>query len=97
MAYNLVVKEEALSDTLEAFLYYEDKSEGLGERFMTALQMRYDQISQNPEHYSFTDKRKVLRDVKLKGFPYVVIYDVVANNITVYVVHNSHKRSPANE
>ena len=94
MAYNLIVKEEALSDMLEAFLYYEDKSEGLGERFMAALQMRYDQITENPEHYSFTDETKVLRDVKLKGFPYVVIYDVAARNITVYVIHNSHKRRP---
>jgi len=70
------VKEAAIADTLEAYLYYESKSDGLGEKFITSLQNAYDQISLNPKQYSFIDKRKKLRDVKLNGFPYVVIYDV---------------------
>jgi hypothetical protein len=77
MAYNLSVKEEALAHTLEAYLYYEDKSAGLGEKFLNLLQDVYNHICKNPEYYSFTDKRKVLRDVKIIGFPYVVIYDVI--------------------
>ncbi len=91
MAYKLIIKDEALADTLEAYLYYEDKSDGLGEKFMKSLQNRYDQISLNPEQYSFTDNRKTLRDIKLKGFPYVVIYDVVGKKVTVYAVHNCYK------
>ncbi len=73
MAYKLIVKEEALADMLEAYLYYDGKSDGLGEKFMRSLQERYDLISLNPEHYGFTDAQKKLRDVKLNGFPYVVI------------------------
>jgi len=91
MAYKLIIKEEALADTLEAYLYYESKSDGLGEKFMNALQKRYDQISLNPQHYSFTDNRKVLRDINLRGFPYVIIYDVAGTTVTVYVAHNTYK------
>lgn len=92
MAYRIIVKEEAIADTLEAYLYYEDKSPGLGGKFIKALQDRYDQLSSNPQHYSFTDSRKILRDVKLKGFPYLIIYDIASEYVTVYVIHNSYKK-----
>ena len=88
MAYNLIVKEEALADTLEAYLYYEDKLEGLGAKFLKSLQNSYDHISLHPQFYSFTDNRNQLRDIKLKGFPYVVIFDFTETDVTVYVVHN---------
>ena len=92
MACKLIIKEEAVVDTVEAYLYYEGKTTGLGEKFLKSLQARYDQISHNPGHYSFIDKRKKLRDVKIKRFPYVVIYDFNGNEVTVYSVHNSHKK-----
>jgi len=93
VAYKLIIKEEAAADALTAFLYYEGKSSGLGEKFIIALQERFRQLSVNPQHYSFIDKRKKLRDVKLNGFPYVVIYDIDEENVVVYLVHNSYKKA----
>ena len=53
MVYSLVIKEEANSDALEAFLYYEEIQTGLGIRFLESLQKRYDQLSENPQFYRF--------------------------------------------
>lgn len=93
MAYNLIIKEKVIADVLTAYTYYESKSPGLGEKFIAALHDRYRQIAINPQHYSYIDYRKKIRDVKLNGFPYVVIYDIEEENVIIYAVHNSYKKS----
>jgi mRNA-degrading endonuclease RelE of RelBE toxin-antitoxin system len=93
MPFNIIIKEEALSEALEAYLYYEEQQEGLGDNFVRTLLHCYEQITQNPQYYSYisTKKVKTLRDVKIKGFPYVVIFDFVDSEVTVFSVHNSYK------
>ena len=94
MSYSLVAKAEALEDIRQAYFYYEGRQKGLGERFLKAVEFRFDQITLYPENYSYitADKEKTMRDVKLKGFPFVNIYDVVGSDMIVYGVQNTHKR-----
>ena len=93
MAYRLVVKDEANIDALEAFLYYEEIRIGLGTRFLESLQKRYNQLSENPQFYSFvySDLERTLRDVKLEGFPFVILYDIEGDDVIIYSVHNTYK------
>ena len=79
MSFTVIVKEEAHQDTIEAYNYYEKKVAGLGVRFLEALQQRYSEISENPTFYSYIDEdpMKILRDVKLKKFPFVVVYEIL--------------------
>ncbi len=94
MAYTLVVNEEAQDDALEAYLYYEDRLAGLGERFLKELTLRYQLITENPQHYSYLheDKEKTLRRVKIKHFPFLVVYDFTETEVIVYTVHNCYKK-----
>ena len=96
MAYNVIVRDEAYSEALEAYLYYEEKQEGLGERFLAAVQILYKQLATNPDYYIIltSDKKKVLRDVKLKDFPFVIIFEIRTKDVFVYAVHNTHKDLP---
>ncbi|MFA6059639.1 MAG: type II toxin-antitoxin system RelE/ParE family toxin [Taibaiella sp.] len=94
MPYTLVIKEEARLDMLEAYQYYEQQQTGLGEQFLSEVEKRLDDITSHPEYYSFIDNRKILRDIVLDKFPYVVIYDVIGFEITVFAVHFT-KRNPA--
>lgn len=65
MTYNLIVTEEADNETTEAYLYYEEQQEGLGERFLYELSRRYTQLTNNPEHYGYLSaKRRVVISVK---------------------------------
>jgi plasmid stabilization system protein ParE len=93
MPFNVIVKEEAHKDALEAYNYYEEKSPGLGERFLEALQLRYIELSRNPTYYSFIneDQLKVLRDVKLEKFPFVVVFEIMENDVVIFAVHNTYK------
>jgi plasmid stabilization system protein ParE len=98
MSFRVIVTKEAHHDALEAFRYYEEKQSGLGERFLKLLESCYLSLSQHPEHYSFIDEDplKVLRDVKLDKFPYVVVFEILEAKVVVYAVHNTYKH-PANK
>ncbi len=93
MAYLLEVKEEAIVDTREAYFHYESKKYGLGDRFLAALKDCYKKIELNPQHYSHisADRENTLRDIKVKGFPYVVVFETRDFNAIVYAVVNCYR------
>ena len=95
MAFTVVIKEEAHQETIEAFNYYEQKQPGLGERFLESLQERYHQLSEHPANYSYIeeDPEKVLRDIQLKKFPYVVVFEIIGTEVIVYAIHNTYRHS----
>ncbi len=51
MAFSLVIKAEAHQDALEAYEYYENKQQGLGDKFLDSLSKRYLDLSIHPHHY----------------------------------------------
>lgn len=93
--FKLVIKQEAYNDTLEAYQFYEQEQPGLGEVFLNTLQLCYNALSENPQYYSYisADTKLIFRDIKVGKFPYVVVYEIVANNVIVYAVHNTYRRS----
>jgi hypothetical protein len=44
MKYELIIKEEANLEIIESYLYYESKSEGLGEKFLNQLGLYFERI-----------------------------------------------------
>ena len=64
---------------------------GLGERFLTELQSRYSEICEHPQFYGFIDAGKTIRDLKVKHFPYQVVYEIIENAIIVFSVFNSYQ------
>lgn len=95
MPYRLVIKQGAVWDTQAAYDYYERQKPGLGERFLEHLIARYDDLSTDPQNYSFLsgDKREILRDVKLRTFPFVVIFEISATDeVVIYAVRNTHRK-----
>lgn len=94
MKYHLIIKEEANREIIDSYLYYEAKSEGLGEKFLGNLDVYFDRIQKYPKHYQI--KRKPYREVFLKNFPFLIIYEIIENNIIVYAVFHS-SRNPNNK
>ncbi|SOC80954.1 hypothetical protein SAMN06296241_2519 [Salinimicrobium sediminis] len=87
MPFSLNIKEEASIEILEAYLYYERKRPGLGEDFLIHLDVYFDRIISNPEH--FPQKRKPYREAFLKRFPFLIVYELIENNIIVYSIFNT--------
>ncbi len=87
MKYNIEIKDEANTETMKAYLYYEDKRTGLGEEFLEHLENYFNRIQNNPRH--FPQKRKPYREAFIKRFPFLIIYEVIDNNIVIYSVFNT--------
>ena len=84
MKYQLKGSQTAFGETDNAYDYYEAQSIGLGERFLKAVEDAYTKLSENPQFYSFINGDKNIRDIKIKSFPFVIIFHIMEN--TVYVL-----------
>lgn len=92
MLYNLLISKDAENDAINAVDYYDNINSKLGDRFIKELSDTYSKIQQNPDSFSFINASSELRDIKLKSFPYVVIYIVSKTNVVVIAVLNTHRK-----
>lgn len=75
------VLPEAESDVLDAYRWYEERTEGLGSEFLRAVDACLAFIKRNPLAY-----RQVHKDVRralLRKFPYGLFYVVESDEIVV--------------
>lgn len=93
MTYKIIISATARQEEAEAYLYYEDKSEGLGERFLSEVQTTLYQIAENPTFYTYCDSTKTIRDLALPKFPFVIIYEINEDEIIVTNIHHTRKES----
>jgi plasmid stabilization system protein ParE len=89
--YQVVLRSDAGEDISEAFQYYEDKAEGLGSEFLSAVEACIASLDQFPTRNALLYKQ--VRRALLRRFPYGVFYVVEGDTVTVIAcVHSS--RSP---
>lgn len=68
--------------------WYEEQRSGLGGLFLDDLEKAIQVIAGNPK--SFAQKLKKSRQLRLKKFPYVVVYELQEDRVEVYnIVHTS--------
>ncbi len=91
MNYKIEVKQQALEDLVQAAVWYEMQSTGLGERFANEYRSTTERIKQNPLNYQV--KRNNLRQTQLKKFPYLIIYTIEGNTIIIYGVIHGKRHS----
>ncbi|MBC9795442.1 type II toxin-antitoxin system RelE/ParE family toxin [Sinomicrobium weinanense] len=89
MACKLLIKPRAEYDMAEAISWYESKSPGLGQKFIDQVEKYVKEIQQNPEHYQI--RRKPYREAYIRSFPFVIIYEVLADTVVVYSVFNTYR------
>ena len=82
MDFDLILKPIVYWDIDESIVWYEKKIKGLGLRFLQSFEEVIVRIVDNP--YSFSYLKRPVRKVKLKRFPYRVIY--VINDHTIYIL-----------
>ena len=73
MKCQIKLQPSAQEELLEAFQWYEQRSPGLGRRFIEAVSERLNELSNYPERYS--KRKRSFREVSTKIFPYIIIYE----------------------
>ncbi len=84
MKFTIEVKETAKNNVIEAFLFYESRQTGLGERFLSSWEDLLELIKDEPHLYQ--KKYKDFRQVLIKPFPYLIIYEVEEKVVVVYKI-----------
>ncbi len=83
MIFVSVLSERAYSELLEAWEWYEDKQEGLGDRFKDQIFISLNNIEKNP--FKGTQRKQSFREVPVKTFPYIIIYRIESETSRIYV------------
>lgn len=94
MGYKLRIDQKAITETVVAANHYKMISEALAIRFLNELNLVYNKITANPEYYSYTSKRPddTLRDLKLKHFPFVVVFEIKGDEVFVSSVWDTRRK-----
>ena len=95
MAFKLLLKEEANSDIVKAYFYYESKRPGLGDQFIQTLYSYFERLKESPE--LFPKKNGNFREAVITHFPYVIIYRIEEDEVYVLSIFNTWldpKRKP---
>jgi len=94
MSWQFLFHSLAKEDYKEAYLWYEDKLTGLGERFGKAVRNKLDQISNNPEAFGSRDNKK-FREAKIEFFPYLIIFKIKKRSKVIYIssLHHASKQT----
>ncbi len=91
MTLRLVVRAAAEADVLEAALWYEQRSPGLGTEFLRAVDVTLAEIARMPERFPlvYCESRRAL----LRRFPYGVFF-VAAPDLVSVVAFMHARRDP---
>ena len=90
MSYRLIVRHNAEQQATEAYLWYEERLNGLGDEFILSLDACINSIGRNPN--LFQKKYKNIRMGMVERFPYGVYYIIEGNLIIVLaILHFSRK------
>ena len=87
MKYFFEFKEEARKDIIETAAWYRDKRTDLDKIFLLAIEKAISRIKNNPA--AGRKIYKAFREISLKKFPYVIIYEIIFNTIVIYQVFNT--------
>lgn len=90
MAYNYRLSEEAEADVRDSYLWYEQQKVDLGEEFLMALDAAEKTIVRNPRASRIRFKKKVRAHV-VDRFPYLILYIIEQDDISVISVFNTHQ------
>lgn len=90
MSYSLQVQSEAVFDIKEAFEWYEEQRQGLGEELLEEIESCFDKLVNHPFHYTAINPR--FRRIKVNRFPYLVVYEVEQSIIIINSVEHTSRK-----
>ena len=87
MKYFFEFKEEARQEIIDAAAWYRDKRTGLDKIFLLAIEEAISRILNNPA--AGRKIYKTYREISLKKFPYVIVYEIIFDSVVIYQVFNT--------
>lgn len=94
--YSIVFHSKADDEFYEAFQWYEDRLEGLGNRFIDCIEAKLKLVTSNP--LLFSKKMGDFREAKVDTFPYVIVFKIFNEKRVILISAIYHtSRTPQNK
>ena len=90
MNWQVVSRPEAENDVIEIAAWYDNRSEGLGDRFVEEFLAVLDELTINPLLHCRRHPRKNIRWRYPEHFPYRVVYEVLDSERCIVIVAVIH-------
>lgn len=91
----LRLHRRARDEIREAAAWYEERSTGLGQRFVSAVREVFEALEAQPQQYAhletLSDKAPIRR-VLVREFPYLVVFELFDDEVFVYAVAHAARR-----
>lgn len=89
----LELSPAAFNELNESYKWYEEKSVGLGARFISYVDDRLNTIKEHPDR--FPKRKGKYHEAVIHIFPYIIIYEVLKSERIILVLHIFHSsRNP---
>ena len=91
----LRVLKQAEWEAIDAAEWYEERLEGLGTAFLNEYESALERIEAEPGRFSRLETVTVPREIRrllLRRFPYLVVYEVLTNEVMVLAVAHVSRR-----
>jgi toxin ParE1/3/4 len=85
----VVYRTEAEVDLQEAYQWYEEQRQGLGERFLLSIEAATAAIQRNPLMYPVVHRD--VRRMLTRRFPFGIFYVIEDEQVTVVAVLHAHR------
>ncbi len=89
---NYFFNPSARVEHLEHVAYYETQRNGLGARYLSAVDLAMARVCEAPQHFRIEFAPEIRR-CRIAGFPYNILFREVGNEIEILVVA-PHRRRP---
>ncbi|MDB5199648.1 MAG: putative plasmid stabilization system protein [Chitinophagaceae bacterium] len=87
--HQLILKSTAIQMAKDAYNWYEEQQNNLGEIFLESLDDCFKRIESHPK--ANRKIKKNYRQARLRKFPYVVIYEILKTDIVVFSIFHTSR------
>ncbi len=95
MAFNIVISPLAAKEIDASIFYYNSRKTGLGFEFLVYLKGYLSILKRNPELFPLK-RKNIFREIAMTKFPFVIIYEIVNEDVVIYSVFHT-SRNPADK
>jgi len=91
----LRLHQRASDEIREAAAWYEDRSDGLGMRFVAAVREVFEGLESSPQQFARLETiadETAIRRALVGEFPYLVVYELFDEEVFVYAVAHASQR-----
>lgn len=93
MIYKIVISKLASLEIEKSIEFYESRKKGLGKEFLSYLKGYFSILKTNPKLFQIT-RKSIYRELPMKKFPFVIIYEIINNDVVIYSVFHT-SRNPS--